>query len=99
MDLGVSAAETVEHVQSLINDGYVEKPLILVITEDGARWQTVDYYTYKEYMTSNAIVLRSYYGIQPNILDSLFMDSIRSNLLKALKADTLNAEYQFRWHP
>jgi hypothetical protein len=85
LDLGVSDAEIVERVQSMIDDGYVRKPVILVITEDGSRWKTVDYRTYKAYMTSNAIVLRRYYGIQPDILDSLLMDSIRSNLLDALK--------------
>jgi hypothetical protein len=74
-DLGISEAETVEHVQSLINDAYVKRPVILVVTEEGPRWTTVDYHTYKEYMTSNAIILRRYYGVQPDILDSLLMDS------------------------
>lgn len=92
MDLGVSEAETVERVQSLINDGYVKIPVILVITEEGARWKAVDYSTYKEYMTSNAVPTRRYYGIQPNILDSLLMDSIRSNLLEALEADSVNEQ-------
>lgn len=91
MDLGVSEGEIVERVQSLINDGYVEKPVILVITDDGPRWGTVDYSTYKEYMTSHAIVARRYHGTQPNVLDSSFMDSIRSNLLEALKGDSVNA--------
>lgn len=92
-DLGVSEGEIGERVQSMINDGYVERPVILVITEEGPRWVAVDYHTYKEYMTSNAITIRRYYGIQPNVLDSVLMDSIRSNLLEALNADSVNAEY------
>ena len=93
MDLGVSEAEIVQRVQWMINDGYVQKPVILVITEDGPRWQTVDYPTYKNYIESNAIALRSYYGTQPNILDTVSMDSIRSNLLQALKADSVNNNF------
>lgn len=84
-DLGVTAVEIVDRVQLLIDDGFVQKPVILVITESGARWASVDYRTYKEYMTSNAIDVRRYYGKQPDILDSASMDSIRNNLLKALK--------------
>jgi predicted transcriptional regulator len=91
-DLGVSEGTIVDRVQSMIDDGYVEKPVILVITEEGPRWVAVDYHTYREYMASNAITLRRYNGIQPNILDSVLMDSIRSNLLEALKADSVNAE-------
>jgi hypothetical protein len=92
MDLGVSEAEIVERVQSMINDGYIKKPVILVVTKDGPRWATVDNYTYKEYMTSNAIISRRYYGTQPDILDSLLMDSIRSNLFDALKVDKVSTE-------
>lgn len=92
IDLGGSETEIVERVQALINEGYVKKPVILVITKDGSIWQTVDYHTYKEYMTSHAIISRRYYGLQPNILDSLFIDSIRSNLLEGLKVDSVQAE-------
>lgn len=88
MDLGVPEAGIVEHVQSLIDEGYVKMPLILVVTEDGPRWEAVNYHTYKEYMRSNDMTVRRLYGTQRNILDSLFMDSIRSNLLEALKGDS-----------
>lgn len=91
-DLGVSEEDIVKHVQSLIDDGYVKTPVILVITEGGARWATVDYSTYKEYMTSNAIVLRRFYGTQPDILDTVFMDSIRNNLLEALQAEDVPSD-------
>jgi hypothetical protein len=93
MDLGVSEGQIVERVQAMIDEGYVQKPVILVVTEEGPRWRTVDYYTYKEYMASNATELRHYYGTQPNMLDTLLMDSIRSNLLQALQRDSVNAEY------
>jgi hypothetical protein len=99
MDLGVSEAEIVQRVQGMINDGYVQKPVILVITEDGPRWQTVDYPTYKNYMESNAIALRSYHGTQPNILDTVSMDSIRSNLLQALKVDSVNNNFDDKLFP
>jgi predicted transcriptional regulator len=81
-DLGVSEASIVEHVQSLINNGYVEKPAVLIVTADGPRWVTVDYATYKEFMTDHAIISRRFHGVQPSILDSSFMDSIRSNILE-----------------
>ncbi|HEU5147423.1 MAG TPA: hypothetical protein VFT90_11945 [Chryseosolibacter sp.] len=83
-DLGVSETEIINRVQAMIDNGYIQKPLILVITEDGPKWAAVDYLTYKEYMTSNAVVLRRFYGTQPDILDTVFMDSIRTSLLKAL---------------
>jgi hypothetical protein len=38
-DFGVSEAEIVERVQSMINDGFIKKPMILMITKDGPRWQ------------------------------------------------------------
>ena len=82
-DLGVSKSNVIDRVQAMIDDGYARKPVILVITDDGPRWATVDYATYKEYMTSNAVVLRRYYGTQPDLLDTVYMDSIRQNLLKA----------------
>ena len=89
MDLAVPEAEIVEHVQSMIDEGYVKMPVILVVTEDGPRWEAVSYHTYKEYMRSNDIIVRRIYGKQRNILDSLFMDSIRSNLLEALKGESV----------
>lgn len=90
MDLGVSEAEIIERVQSLIDSGYVQRPAILIITGEGPRWVSVDYPTYKEFMTDYAITSRKFHGVQPNILDTLAMDSIRSILLKALKADSVH---------
>src|SRR5688500_5138992 len=65
-DLGDSEAGIIERVQSLINNGYVERPAILIFTDDGPRWVRVDYSTYKEYMTDHAIISRKFHGIQPN---------------------------------
>ena len=89
-DLGVSETEVVDRVQSLINEGYVEKPAILIITEAGPTWERVDYATYKEFMTDRASASRRYHGIQPNTGDSLAIDSIRTNLLRALKGDSIH---------
>ena len=90
LDLGVSEAEIIGRVQALIDEGYVKEPLILVITEDGPLWEAVDYSTYKEYMTSNILISRRFHGTQPNVLDRVFMDSIRSGLLDALKRDSVH---------
>ena len=90
MDLGVSEADIVERVQLLVDDGHVKRPVILVITEDGLRWKSVAYHTYKEYMRSNAVASRRFHGMQPDVLDTVSMDSIRSNLLKTLKLDSIN---------
>ena len=92
MDLGVSEAEIIERVQSLIDNGYVKKPAIFVITDDGPKWQTVDYSTYKEFMARHAVASRRYHGIQPKLPDSSSMQSIRSNILEALKADSVNRD-------
>lgn len=89
MDLGVSEAAVTERVQLLIDEGYVKKPVILILTEEGPRWKTVDYATYKELMTDHAIASRKFHGIQPNIIDSISVDSIRVNLLEALREDSL----------
>lgn len=91
-DLGVSEKDVIERIQSMIDDGYVKKPIILVIAGGGSRWAAVDYSTYKEYMTGNAIVLRRFYGTQPDVLDTVFMASIRNNLLEALKAEGTASE-------
>ena len=79
MDLGVSQANIADHVQALIEEGNVKKPVILALTKNGPRWVTVDYHTYRDYMTSNAIIVRKFYGIQQNILDTLLTDSVRSD--------------------
>lgn len=91
-DLGVSEDEISSRVQSLINDGYVKEPVIFVITENGPAWKTVDYLTYKQFMSDHAVASRRYHGVQPNIGDSLVSDSVRSELLKAFKADSLTLD-------
>lgn len=88
-DLGVSEAEVIEHVQSLIDNGFVKEPLILIVTPAGPKWEIVDYPTYKNLMTDHAIISRKIHGTQP-IIDSLVIDSIRSTLLKALKGEDTN---------
>ena len=87
-DLGVSEAEIIDHVQSLIENGFVKEPLILIVSPEGPKWEIVDYATYKSLMTDHAITSRRIHGIQP-MIDSLVIDSIRSTLLKALKGDSV----------
>ena len=89
-DLGVSDAEVIRRVQSLIDEGYVRKPAILILRRDGAKWETVDYSTYKEFMADHAIISRKFYGIQPSLLDSLFTDSTRHALFDTLRANSLD---------
>ena len=84
MDLGVSEEEVTDRVQFMIDQGYVKEPAVLVITPDGPEWEKVNYATYKTLMKSDAVTSRRYHKIQPQT-DSLKADSIKTDLLKALK--------------
>jgi len=80
-----------DYVQALIDEGSIPEPEIFTETEEGTKSMRVDYKTYKNYRAENPIDISRDYTFRLSLPepDTLFRDSLRINLIKALKGDTL----------
>jgi hypothetical protein len=78
-----------DYVQALIDEGSIPVPEIFTETEDGTKSTRVDYKTYKKYRAENPIDLGRNYVFKLPEPDTSFRDSVRNDLIKALKGDTL----------
>ena len=78
-----------ELIQSLIDNGDLQKPLIFLDSENGTESKVVDYLTYKEFREKNPIDLRRNYVMSMQLTDTLVSDSLRVDLLKQLSRDSI----------
>jgi hypothetical protein len=78
-----------EYIQPLIDEGSVPKPEIFIDTETGTKARIVDYKIYKKFRSENPINLERLYVVSLPTVDTVFQDSIRKGLIKALKVDSL----------
>jgi hypothetical protein len=83
-----------ELIQSLIDNGDLQQPIIFLDGEKGTEPKTVDYLTYKEFRRNNPIDPRRPYVVSlqmtdNSVLDSIRMDSIGMDLLKQLSRDSI----------
>lgn len=84
--------QTIEFVQSLIDKGLIYQPTIFIETKKGTEAKTVDYKTYKEFRKDNPIDLKRHYIVSffpRDSLHNLYIDSVRTNILNALKSDSI----------
>ena len=78
-----------EYIQALIDEGSAPQPEIFIDTETGTESRIVDYQTYKKFREENPINLERPYVISIPTVDTLPRDSLRKNLIKALKVDSV----------
>lgn len=86
-DLGVPKGKIAEHIQSLIDEGHVQKPVIFIDTGHGIELMIVDYMTYKDFSRKDPTDFAKRYELQRKMPDSLFYDSMRSYQVEVRKAD------------
>lgn len=87
--------EKIPHViQTLIDNGDLQKPLIFLDGKNGTESNAVDYLTYKRFRKNNPIDKNRLYVISlrmtdNSVVDSIGEDSIRNVLLKQLSIDSI----------
>jgi hypothetical protein len=87
-DDGISEDKIDRYMQSIIDEGILDKPVIFPQTENGTEERTVDYKTYKEYRKRHPIDIKRNFVYA--IPEDLVGDSLQRDLINKLTKDSSN---------